>query len=244
LPKPLAEIAIDAGLVDRDQVARAAAQADATGVPLIVALVRGQGLDELALVAAVRRQMRVPLSDPAHVQLDPDALREIPRDVCRRLRVLPLSVAVYNRGPRLLRVAMADPTDPVAIAEIEHISGCRIEVTLMPLSAIEEMVEKGYRAFVTEVMQRVPAGPAKTGKPRSGFELSPATTPRALVGRGGDLDEDGAPATMPFHRLSEEAHITLRHQALLDLLVEKNLISEDEYEERVRQLMKQRADEG
>ncbi|HUH01286.1 MAG TPA: hypothetical protein VML75_04780 [Kofleriaceae bacterium] len=239
MPKPLAEIAIDAGLVDRDQVVEAAQHADETGEPLIVALVRGCGIDELGLVAAVRRQMRVPLSDPAHVKLDPDALREIPRAACRRLRVLPLSVAVYNRGPRLLRVAMADPTDTVAIAEIEHISGCRIEVTLMPLSAIEEMVEKGYRAFVTEVMQRAPA-PA--GKVRSGFPVAPITTPTARPGLGDD--EETAPATMPFHRLSEEAHITLRHQALLDLLFDKKIISEDEYEEQVRQLMKQRADEG
>lgn len=239
MPKPLAEIAIDAGLVDRDQVVEAAQHADETGEPLIVALIRGCGIDELALVAAVRRQMRVPLSDPAHVKLDPDALREIPRDACRRLRVLPLSVAVYDRGPRLLRVAMADPTDTVAIAEIEHISGCRIEVTLMPLSAIEEMVEKGYRAFVTEVMQRAPA---RAGNVRSGFPISPVTTPSARA--GGTDDDEAAPATMPFHRLSEEAHITLRHQALLDLLVEKKIISEDEYEEQVRQLMKQRADEG
>lgn len=240
MPKPLAEIAIDAGLVDRDQVVEAAQHADETGEPLIVALVRGCGIDELALVSAVRRQMRVPLSDPAHVKLDPDALREIPRAACRRLRVLPLSVAVYNRGPRLLRVAMADPTDTVAIAEIEHISGCRIEVTLMPLSAIEEMVEKGYRAFVTEVMQRAPAPPP--GKVRSGFPVAPATTPAARPSLGDD--EETAPATMPFHRLSEEAHITLRHQALLDLLFEKKVLSEDEYEEQVRQLMKQRADEG
>jgi hypothetical protein len=243
VPKPLAEIAIDAGLVDRDQVVEAAQHADETGEPLIVALVRGCGIDELALVGAVRRQMRVPLSDPAHVKLDPDALREIPRAACRRLRVLPLSVAVYNRGPRLLRVAMADPTDTVAIAEIEHISGCRIEVTLMPLSAIEEMVEKGYRAFVTEVMQRPPA---PGGKVRTGFPVAPATTPtaRSSMRAGLDDDEETAPATMPFHRLSEEAHITLRHQALLDLLFEKKIISEDEYEEQVRILMKQRADEG
>jgi hypothetical protein len=231
VPKPLAEIAIDAGLASRDQVVEASRRADADGEPLVVALVRRLAVDELALVSAIRRQMRVPLSDPVTVKLDPDALREVARDVCRRLRVLPLSVAVYDKGPRLLRLAMADPTDAVAIAEIEHRTGCRVDVSLMPLSAIEEMVEDGYREFVTEVISR---------KPAFGGNLRPARPPVAPRSDDDDdpTDDGGSPTTMPYHRLSDEADITIRHRALLELLLEKKLISEDEFEEKVRQLMR------
>jgi hypothetical protein len=237
VPKSLAEIAIDAGLVKRDEVVQAARVADREGVPLVVALVRELKVDELALVTAVRRQVRVPLSDPATVELDPDALREVQRPMCRRLRVLPLSLSVYDTGPRLLRLAMADPTDAVAIAEIEHHTGCRVDVTLMPLSAVEEMVESGYRQFVTEVMKRREVSSRKVargGKP-------------AKAGAGGEQRapaEGVQPTTMPYHRISEEAHISIRHQALLELLVEKHVVSEDQYEERVRQLMKGREDQG
>jgi hypothetical protein len=236
VPKSLAEIAIDAGLVKRDEVVEASRKADQDKVPLVVALVREFAVDELALVAAIRRQVRVPLSDPATVDIDLDALREVQRPVCRRLRVLPLSVSVYDTGPRLLRLAMADPTDTVAIAEIEHVTGCRVDVTLMPLSAVEEMVEEGYRQFVTEVMKRdevagQQAAAAKQRKPAAAAPAEAAADP-------------AQPTTMPYHRISEEAHITLRHQALLEILVERHIVSEDEYEERVRQLMKGREDRG
>lgn len=235
MPKPLAEIVIDEGLATQEQVVAAAHASDRTGRPLVVTLVRETGLDELALVSAIRRQMRVPLSDPGNVRLDPDALREVSRDACRRLRVLPLSVSVYDRGPRLLRLAMADPTDNVAILEVEHLTGTRVEVTLMPLSAVEEMVESGYRAFVTQVMKR---GSTRSGRPR-------ITTNDADDEDDATEPADGpAPTTMPFHRLSDEAHVALRHQALFDILLEKGVISEDEYEDRVRLLMKRRSDEG
>lgn len=229
VPKPLAEIAIDAELATREQIALAAIRADEQGVPLVVALVRDVGVDELALVGAIRRQIRVPLIDPASAKLDPDALRELPRDVCRRLRVLPQSITIAGRGPRLMRLAMADPTDGVAVAEIEHLTGCRVEVTLMPLSAIEEMVERGYRAVVTEVMKRHAAIPATVGE----------RTQKLAAAEPG---EDGPqPATMPFHRLSDEADLGTRLQALLDILLDKGLVSDDEYEERIRQLLKRQS---
>jgi hypothetical protein len=224
--KSLAEIAIDEGLVTRRQVAAAAAVADRDGVPMVVALVRHCQLDEVALVAALRRETRVPLADPGAVEPDSDALREVQRGVCRRLRALPLSISPPDatRG-RQLRVAMADPTDTVAVAELEHLTGCRIEVAVTPLSAIEEMIEHAYRSFVTEVMARQ--------------QVPPPTRSHGAPAAAAVEEEAVQSTTMPYHRISDEAHITLRHQALLDLLFEKRLLSEDEYEERVRQLMKQ-----
>ena len=55
---------------------------------------------------------------------------------------------------KVLRIAMADPTDASAILELEHITHCEIEVTALPLSAIEELVEKGYKGMTTAVVQR------------------------------------------------------------------------------------------
>jgi hypothetical protein len=248
--KSLAEIVVEARLATEADVDRAAAAAADEKVPLVVTLVRIIGVDELALVAAIRRQVRVPLVDPASVAPDPDALREAPRDVCRRLRALPLDVGVHGRH-RVLRVAMADPTDGSAIMELEHITGCEIVVTLVPLSAVEEAIEEGYRSFVTEVVQR---------KKPFGGTLSPITQPMARPREprptpGHDPRDDGAGdgeltdagegglATTPYHRLSDEADLLVRHQALLQLLVTKQVISEDEYEDAVRELLKRRSDE-
>jgi hypothetical protein len=154
VPKRLAEIVIDTGLATRDDVVKAAQIADTEHTPLVVALIRHSGVDELALVAEIKRQARIAIADPAVVEYDVEAIRELSRDTCWRLRVMPLGLSVYEAGPRTLYLAMADPTDTVAIAEVEHLTGCQVDTSLMPLSAIEELVEEAYRSFVTEVMPR------------------------------------------------------------------------------------------
>src|SRR3954469_11821629 len=97
MPKTLAEIAIEAGLVNKANAARAGKLAEERKQPLIVTLIKELGVDEVALLAAVRKQTRVTLVDPADVHIDPEALRQVPKDVCARLRVLPL--AMSSDGP-------------------------------------------------------------------------------------------------------------------------------------------------
>jgi hypothetical protein len=247
--KRLAEIVIDAKLASREQVVRAARLAEEQRIPLIAALVRHEGMDELALVAAIRRQVRVPLLDPAQVELDPEALRELSQDTCARLGVMPLAVSGYDTDPRTLQLAMADPTDAVAVAEVEHITGCQVEGHLMPLSAVEELVHKSYRSFVTEVMRRepgattqpIPRAQAQDTRRVQAPELA-SDVADVLVATPGELGET-RPNTVPFHRVSDEASLEVRHRALLELLMQKNLVTEAEYEEQIRLLMKRRTGE-
>jgi hypothetical protein len=233
LPRSLAEIVLEEGLATAASLEKAAAAADRDGTPLVCALVRECGLDEVALVAALRRHIRVTTADPATVAPEPEAVRELQRDVCRRQRVAPLSISSYGREGRVLRLAMADPTDTVAVAEVEHVTGCRVEPVLMTVSAVEELVEKTYRALVTEVMKRMgEAGPppARAARAKAGAEGA------AAAGRGGK--SPGAPITVPFHKLSEEADVETRLRAVIRLLVAKQVVTEDELEEEVRRLLR------
>ena len=70
MPKTLAEIAIDAGLVTKANAAKAGKMAEEHQQPLVVVLVRELGVDELQLVAAFGKQTRVPLIDPKNVAID------------------------------------------------------------------------------------------------------------------------------------------------------------------------------
>lgn len=227
--KTLAEIAIEAGLVGRPDVERAGRLVDKQGQPLISILVRELGVDEVALVAAIRKQTRVPLIDPVDALPDLEAIRLLPRDACKRLRVLPLAVAADEAGRRILRVAMADPTDEAAIAEVEHLAGCEIEITALPLSAIEELVDKGYKGYTTAVV-RAP-------RRRFGDSMRIATTPhpRPIHEETGEV----APLTVPFHVITEDTDVELRFRALYKILVSKGLVGEEEFEEAVRDLVKQ-----
>jgi MshEN domain len=231
LPKTLA-----AGLLGRGEAARAGRLAEQRGEPLVVVLVRELGVDEVALVGAIRRQTRAPMADPGEVRPHPAALAELQGDVCRRLRVLPLSLTVDGAGVRVLRLATADPTDRAAIAEVEHLTGCEVDAVLLPLSAVEELVEEGYRVagLVTPRIGR---------RRRFGEDLAPTTQLHERHERPASEETIEVPATMPFHVVSDEADAGLRVRALVGLLVAKGVISEEEYEEAVKDLMKRRSEE-
>jgi hypothetical protein len=211
LPKTLAEIAIDAGLVNKASAAKAGKMAEEKQQPLVVVLVRELGVDELALVTAFGKQTRVPLVDPKDVAVDLDALRAVPRDVCTRLRVLPLALST-DGSSKVLRVAMADPTDTSAIAELETLSQCEIDISTLPLSAIEELTDKSYRQISTLVVSRSKITPAGKALPIQESEVS-------------------VTAQIPLSSLQPFDDTETRLTALVQLLVAKGVITEAELTE-------------
>jgi type IV pilus assembly protein PilB len=223
--KTLAEIAIDAGLVNKADVARAGRTAEERKQPLVVALIRELGVDEVALVGAIRKQMRVQIIDPAGIQVDPEALRVLPRDVCSRLRVLPLSVTP-DGSTKLLRLAMADPTDTAAVAEVEQLTHCDIDVSALPLSAIEELVDKGYKQVNTVVT-----------RPGGRVERTIAIgIPRPIT--GDEPSEVSVTAQIPLSALQAvgESDLELRLNALTQVLLGKGLITEADLSDALRKL--------
>jgi hypothetical protein len=226
--KTLAEIAIEAGLVTKAGAAKAGRMAEERKEPLVVVLIKDLGVNEVALIGALRKQTRVPLLDPAQVEVDPEALRIVPRDSCARLRVLPLGLTLDGKT-RVLRVAMADPTDTSAILELEVIANCEIEVTALPLSAIDELVEKGYKQFSTAV----------TTRPRFGNNLAVTTkqnrTPQPIDGpEAAGQSEVSVTQQIQLAQLVPQADIEARFAALCQVLVTKGLVTEAELAEALK----------
>jgi hypothetical protein len=226
--KTLGEIVIEAGLVNKASAAKAGRMAEERKEPLIAMLVRELGVDEVALVAALRRQTRVPLIDPGSIEIDPEALRQVPRDVCARLRLLPLSLTTDGDG-KLIRIAMADPTDTSAVAEIEQLTHCDIEVNLLPLSAIDELVDKGYRQVNTTAVVSRPGNPGATmfitsrGRIAAEAEAEVSETAQIPVATLQGMAPDAPPDDL-------EAKLT----ALVSLLVAKGVVTEAELAEALR----------
>jgi hypothetical protein len=223
--KTLAEIAIEAGLVTKDSAVKAGRIAATRQQPLVHVLIRELGVDEVALIAALRKQTRVPLIDPADIEVDPEALRMVAKDACARLRVLPLSVAID--GPtKVLRIAMADPTDTSAILELEQLAACEIEVTALPLSAIEELIEKGYKAFSTAVVNR-----------RDGLFVTRKPTRTSPIKIIEGESEVSVTAQIPLSSLAANApDLEARFVALCQVLVKKGIVTEAELAEALRSI--------
>jgi hypothetical protein len=228
--KTLAEIAIEAGLVTKAGAAKAGRVAEERMEPLVVVLIKDLGVNEVALIGALRKQTRVPLLDPAQVQVDPEALRIVPRDACSRLRVLPLGVSIDGKT-RVLRVAMADPTDTAAILELEVIANCEIEVTALPLSAIEELVEQGYKQFSTAVVSR-----QKLYGDNLAASSRQSRVPQLIEGAADQSQEVSVTAQIPLAMLVPTPTIEVRFTALYQLLVSKGVITEAELAEAIKRL--------
>jgi len=225
VPKTLGEIAIEAGLVNKASAAKAGRLAEERKLPLVVVLVRELGVDEVALVGALRKQTRVPLIDPGSLEIDAEALRQVPREMCARLRVLPLSVVSDGSG-KVMRIAMADPTDTSAVAEIEQLTHCDVEVNALPLSAIDELLDKGYRQVNTAVVNRVGNPGAAAPVPSRGRAPPEAES------------EVSVTAQMPVPTLPAMApdDLETRLTALIHALIAKGALTEAELGEALRKL--------
>jgi hypothetical protein len=233
VPKTLAQIAVDAGLLSRADVGRAEQLADEKRVPLVVALIREMGVDEVALVGAFRRELRLLSVDPRAVKPETDALREVSRDLCKRLRVVPLRVSGPPEDDKEIWLAMADPTDMGAVAEVERVTGAIVDPALLPLSAIDELIDRGYRELNTQVVKRARAGKV------FGENVTVHTKPHARV--DGDDTQDHS-RTVPFHQIADEADVATRVAALVNVLIDKGVLDEADYEAAIRDLLRRRAE--
>lgn len=186
------------------------------------ALVRA-GLDDGVLAAAVARSLGLPLVDLAGEEIETDALRLLPLDLAQRHRALPLALEIPAEGRRVLRVAMADPTDPAALVALENATDCALHPVLARLGALEEATSRAYRAITTVVMK------AERRRAPFGGSLTVATPARGPV------------RTEPFHSLEDEAPVELRHRALLELLCQKGIVTQEEYLAELRRLLKERS---
>jgi len=238
--KNLADIVVAEGLVDEQRVTSAEKYARRSGEPLIVALVELERVGEIALVAALGRHLRLPLVELSAEQAEPEALREVPHELARRRRLLPLALEQKKEGPRILRLAMADPTDRDAIAEVEISTGCHVVPLLATLSSVDEAIGRSYRGMVTAIMHR---GEEETTERSPGKRVPfggnlAVATPALPDLRAGSTPT--GPTTEPFHHLEDEAPMELRHRALLEVLQSKGLITLDEYWDEIRRLLKSR----
>ena len=226
MPKTLAEIAIDAGLVTKATAAKAGRLAEERKQPLVVIFVRELGVDELALVTAFGKQTRVPLIDPADIQIDQESLRTLSRDVCARLRILPLSLTTDGRA-KVMRVAMADPTDTTAVAELESLTQCEIDVAALPLSAIDELIAKLYTQLNTGVIRlgNAKSGAAVTARGKKADSAAPVSTSNYTD------SEVSVTAQIPLSALQGFDDTDTRLAALVALLVGKGVITEAELTE-------------
>jgi type IV pilus assembly protein PilB len=136
--KPTGEVLVDMGLLTQEQVDQAAEEQQQTHQRIgEIALAKGW-VTKSDLMAALARRIGVKYLDLADIRIDPVALELISERDARRYSAIPVGFV----DEHTVLVAMADPSNIVAIDDLRILTGFDIEPGLAGNEEIVEMLSK------------------------------------------------------------------------------------------------------
>ena len=112
-----------------------------SGERLSLALVRQGALTEAELTHFLSRQYGVPAVNLADFDIEPEVIALVPKEMARKHQVIPMS-----RVDSSLILAMADPSNLVALDDLKFLTNYNIDVVVASEAAISEALAKYYDA--------------------------------------------------------------------------------------------------
>ena len=238
----LGEILRDAGVVTELQLEAALQEQRKWGGKLGRTLVEMGFVDEDSMTLALSRQLNLPLLNLDKATLPPDVVQWLRVDLAERYGVFPLG---GDRKARAISVATSDPTNGEALQELAFSTGLRVSLTVASASGIDRAIRRYYYGESTTSSRT--ATPQSMGLTENTFdpelfrsndvEGAPAfgDAPRGPAPAADELSPQVAEL---FQRLAGLEGIVAGQaramRGILELLVEKGLLSREEYLARVR----------
>lgn len=148
----LGEILVHAEAITEDQLNTALESQESSKYRLGQELVNLGFVTETEVYSALADQMGLPLVDLETVAIDPSVVKLVPQKFAEKKRVLPIEL-----DDDRLTVAMADPTDVMAVDDVRARTGYSIRTVISTETSIVEQLEKYYHLdqAIYEVMQEV-----------------------------------------------------------------------------------------
>ena len=113
-----------------------------TGKRLGEVLVELNYTDETEIAEAMSQQMKIPLAKIREAKLAQEIIELLPENIVRKNNVIPFELDENN--PNILRIAMADPLDIIAVDDISIITNMQIDIMVATPSDIMYAIEKYY----------------------------------------------------------------------------------------------------
>lgn len=138
----MGDLLVAAGAITDEELQQALALQKEKGQKLGQTLLEEGFISRELLIATLTQQLGVEYIELKGCKFDDDVLRLIPEDVVMKYKVIPLGYDENN--PNVLRVAMADPMDIIAVDDLGIITGAQIETLFAMEDDVTETIGKYY----------------------------------------------------------------------------------------------------
>jgi type IV pilus assembly protein PilB len=165
MSRQLASILEKAGVLQPQEIASALAKAEQSKRPLWETILSEKMISEETLSKTLSQYLHLPYVKLAATTIDPEVARTISEQLARKYICLPLTKeedkgdATPRRGKRrpTLVVAMADPTDLMAIQDMEFFTACSIKPVVSTRTEVQDGINHHFAPddWMDEFLQNV-----------------------------------------------------------------------------------------
>ncbi|MBI1992561.1 MAG: hypothetical protein HYY90_06930 [Candidatus Omnitrophica bacterium] len=163
ITKVIGEVLLERGVINRDELEKGLAHQKKHGGLMGQALIQLGFVTEEEVALALTAQYGFPYLPLTHYEIDAELIALIPEPIARQYCLI-----AVDRIGNALTLAMADPSNTEAIAEIEMLTKCVVQTFVSTPSDISQAIETYYKKRAAS--SRPPSGPveAPQGKPSAG----------------------------------------------------------------------------
>jgi type IV pilus assembly protein PilB len=140
----IGELLVRTGLITPEQLNHASEGQKANGGFLGSHIVKLGFMSEEDLLQTISQQYGVPIIELSNCQFEPSILQLVPQPLASKHNLVPVV-----QKDRTLTIAMADPTNIVALNDVKFITGLDIQVVIAPEREVKAAQERAYEVGVS-----------------------------------------------------------------------------------------------
>lgn len=208
----LGRLLVEANLITEEQLKMAVDFQSSVGGNLGAIVVKLGFIEDTRLVQFVAKEQGLPVITLDDIILPEKLVSRLPRKLIEKHQVLPI-----HYKDNVLTVATADPFDYEAIEEIQLAQDAKIEINLAPRSAIQKCIGELF------------------SRPSSSHDRHERREEAHAEGEAAHRDS-GHNVAITTHRHLPKVSKLFLHEALIPLLIQKGVISEEELIRKAREI--------
>jgi type IV pilus assembly protein PilB len=135
----LGELLVREKLISLQQLRKAQEEEKRSGHNLGYTLARLGYISDGEITSFLSNQYRLPAVNLDEVEVEPEVLKLVTREVCEKHRVMPIA-----RAGSSLRVAMSDPTNLAALDDIKFLTGYNVDPVVASDTMITASIERHF----------------------------------------------------------------------------------------------------